>query len=474
MKKDVIIIGGGIIGCSIARELSKYNLDIALIEKESDIACGISKANSGIIHAGFNEKKNTLKSKLTVLGNELYDSLSKDLDFTIKRNGALVLAFNKEEEEKLKELKENGESLKVPSLSLLSKEEIQALEKNISKAATLALYAKTSAVINPYEVTIALGENASENGVEFLLNSKVKAIAKADNSYFVTLENGDTLEGSIVINSTGLFGDEINNLINPKKYTQIPVKGEYILLDKIAGAIVDKTIFTVPTKTSKGILVTKTVDGNLLVGPTAKYALNNEDLKTSKTTLNEIIEKSNNSVENIQFNRTLTTFSGLRPKTLEDDFIIDEVDGFISLVSIDSPGLTAAPAIALYVKELVSNKIKLTEKDNFINRRKRIKKFSELTLDDKNSLIKENPLYGKMICKCELITEGEIVEAIKRPLGARTVDGVKRRTRATMGGCQGVGCLLPISKIISRELNIPLIEVMKNSTCSNAIGFGGK
>ena len=474
MKKDVVIIGAGIVGCAIARELSKYDLKITVIEKENDVATGISKANSGIIHAGFNEKKGTLKAELNIKGNQMYDSLAKDLDFNFNRNGALVLGFNDDDMYKLNTLKCNGTVLGVKDLEILSKEELREIEPNLSTDVVGALYAKTSGIVSPYEVTIALAENACENGVEFILNSEVIDIENTDPGYTIVLKDGRCVNSTIVINSAGINSDEINNMINKNKYTLHPVKGEYLLLDKVAGKIINKTIFQVPSKISKGVLVTPTSDGNLLIGPTAKGIDSKSSLDSTKVSLDEILDKSNKSVTNIPTGRILTTFAGIRPRLDYGDFIIEEAidnENFISLVGIESPGLTAAPAIAVYIKDIISKKLNLKENIYFYPYRKRIIKFTDLSLEEKNELISKNPEYGRMICKCELITEGEIIDSINRPLGARTVDGVKRRTRATMGGCQGIGCLLPISKIISRELGIDITEVTKNSKCSPVIGF---
>lgn len=472
MLKDIIIIGGGIIGCSIARELSKYNLSITLIDKNEDVATGVSKANSGIIHAGFNENPNTLKAKLCVEGNKLYDELSKELNFTFNRNGALVLAFNEEEEEKLIELKNNAEVLNISDITILNKEELIALEKNISTKATAALFAKNSGIINPFEATIALAENAFENGVEFLFNSKVININNSADFCNVTLENGQVIQGKIVINAAGLLSDEINNLINRRHYNHTAVKGEYYLLDKVAGKTVSKTIFTIPSKLSKGILVTPTADGNLLIGPTADEINDRTALNNTLSAMHKIKETASLSVENIPFNRTLNTFSGIRPNISSKDFIIELVDNnIISLVGIASPGLTAAPAIAKHVVELVNNTLTLTKKVNYKATREKVIKFTELSVDEKNALIKENPSYGKIVCKCELITEGEVINAISRPLGAKTLDGIKRRTRATMGGCQGIGCLLPVVTVLSKELGIPLIDINKNNNSSTIVGF---
>lgn len=470
--KDIIIVGGGVIGASIARELSKYELDITLIEKYDDVASGVSKANSGIIHAGYNETLGTLKAKLNVLGNEMFDNLSKDLDFSFKRNGALILAFSEEDMSKIKELKLNGEMLGVKGLEILRREEVLSLEEDVSEKVLGALYAKTSGIVSPYEMTIALAENANVNGVEFKFNSEVMNIEKIEDGYKVILSTGEFLETKCVINAAGLNGDVINNMINDCQYNIKGIKGEYLLFDKIAGRLVKRTLFQVPDKESKGVLVTPTIDGNLMIGPNA-HKTNKKDLKTTKEGLGEIIDKARKSVSQLPLNRSITTFVGVRP-SLKSDFIIEEVKGaknFINVIGIDSPGLTAAPAIGVYVKNLIGNNFNLIKKDNFIRTRRGIIKFDKLGITEKNELIKRDCNYGKIVCKCELITEGEIIDAINRPLGARSVDAVKRRTRATMGGCQGVGCLISVSKIIARELNIDINEVMKNKKDTNIIGY---
>lgn len=469
--KDIVIIGAGVIGCSIARELSKYNLDICVVEKNNDVAEGISKGNSGIVHAGYNEKENTLKAKLNLEGNYLFDGLSKNLDFSFKRNGALILAFNEDEMKKVHELKANGDKLGVPALEVLDRNEVLNLEKNISPKVVGALYAKSSGIVSPYEMTIALGENASENGVEFKLGHKVIDIKKEDDGFILLFENKEIIKTKIIINAAGLYGAFINNLINEEKYEINPLKGEYCLFDKVAGGICKKTLFQVPSKNSKGILVTPTVDGNLLLGPNAK---SDEYVTTSREGIDEIIEKGSKTIEDLPLNRILTTFSGIRPKTDVGDFIIKsskDNPNFINVIGIDSPGLTAAPAIGKYVVSLVSNIVNLTEKNNFKEHRKGIIRFSELNIEEKNKIIKENSSYGKMVCKCELITEGEIIDSIKRPLGATTVDGVKRRTRAMMGGCQGIGCMLTIANILSRELGISINDIKKNNESSVVVGY---
>ncbi|WP_415299076.1 NAD(P)/FAD-dependent oxidoreductase [Clostridium perfringens] len=469
--RDIIVIGAGVVGCSIARELSKYNLDVLVVEKNSDVSEGISKGNSGIVHAGYNEKIGTLKAKLNIEGNKIFDDLSRDLQFPFKRNGAFILAFSDEEMKTLESLKENGEKLGVEGLEILTREEALNIEPNLNKEIVGVLNVKTSGIVSPYEMTIALAENAAENGVEFKLNSKVTNIEKISEGYKVTLNNKELVSGKLIINASGLEGPFLNNLVSMSKREINPVKGEYCLFDKVAGAMINKTLFQVPNKLSKGVLVTPTAEGNLLVGPNA---VEGKTLETSREGIDEILDKSKKSLEELPVARILNTFSGIRPKTKEGDFIIEEVEdakNFINVIGIDSPGLTAAPAIGVYVVNMIKERLDLVEKKNFKKTREKIVRFAELSLEEKNKLIKEKPAYGHMVCKCEFVTEGEIVEAIHRPIKALTVDAIKRRTRASMGGCQGIGCTLPISKILSRELGIDISDINKNSEGSPVIGF---
>ena len=469
--RDIIVIGAGVVGCSIARELSKYNLDVLVVEKNSDVSEGISKGNSGIVHAGYNEKIGTLKAKLNIEGNKIFDDLSRDLQFPFKRNGAFILAFSDEEMKTLESLKENGEKLGVEGLEILTREEALNIEPNLNKEIVGVLNVKTSGIVSPYEMTIALAENAAENGVEFKLNSKVTSIEKISEGYKVTLNNKEIVNGKIIINASGLEGAFLNNLVSMSKREINPVKGEYCLFDKVAGAMINKTLFQVPNKLSKGVLVTPTAEGNLLVGPNA---VEGKTLETSREGIDEILDKSKKSLEELPVARILNTFSGIRPKTKGGDFIIEEVEdakNFINVIGIDSPGLTAAPAIGVYVVNMIKERLDLVEKKNFKKTREKIVRFAELSLEEKNRLIKEKPAYGHMVCKCEFVTEGEIVEAIHRPIKALTVDAIKRRTRASMGGCQGIGCTLTISKILSRELGIDISDINKNSEGSPVIGF---
>lgn len=469
--KDIIIIGSGVVGCSIARELSKYKLNIAVIDKNEDISEGISKANSGIIQGGFNEKKGTLKAKLNLEANKIIDDLAKELDFPFKRNGSLILAFNEDEFQRVKELKNQGNDLGIEELEILEKGEVLDLEENINCDVVGALYVKNSGIVSPYEMTLALAENAFENGVEFILGKEVVDIHKQKEKYKLILKDNDHIEAKMIINASGLEGANLNNLVSDNKYEIEGVKGEYCLLDKLAGTLCERTLFQVPNELSKGVLVTPTVEGNLLIGPNAYLG---EDVKTSRRGIDEIMDKSKLTMEKIPFDRVINTFSGIRPKVKSRDFIIEEAmdaEKFINVIGIDSPGLTCAPAIANYVVELIKDKIELNKKSDFKSYRKKMIKMSELSIEEQNKLISENSAYGKMICKCEFVTEGEVIDSIKRPLGATTLDGVKRRTRAMMGGCQGAGCMIPISAVLSRELGIDISEVNKSTKNSSVVGF---
>lgn len=468
---DLIIIGAGVIGASIARELSKYDLKIMVLEKSNDIAEGTSKANSGIIHAGFDAKTNTLKGILNAKGNIMFDTLQRELDFPFKRNGALVLGFSLDDMEKLAKLKTQGEENGVKNLKLLNRYEILKIEPNISDNVICGLHAPTSGVVCPYEFTISLCENAYENGVKFSLNSEVIDIEKDDDKFIITTKK-DFFSCKYLINAAGVHADDINNMLSKNKLKVIGRRGEYCLFDKIAGKLVSSTLFQLPTKMGKGVLVTQTVDGNLLIGPTALDSDDKDDLKTTADGVGELLEKGGITLNSIPKNRIITSFTGVRAHLENDDFIIEEskdVENFFNAAGIESPGLSSAPAIAVMVRDLLFKKITPKLKTNFNPIRKGIPRVISLSNDEKNNLIKLDPSYGRIVCRCEGITEGEIKSAINRPLGAKNLDGVKKRTRAMMGGCQGGFCTPEIVEILSNELNIPLTEVTKSSETSTLL-----
>jgi len=468
---DVTIIGAGVIGCSIARELSKYELDICVLEKSEDVATGTTKANSAIVHAGFDAKPESLKGRLNASGNLSFDLLSKELDFPFKRIGAFVLCFDKEDIYKLEELKTQGELNGVLGLEILKADKIKEMEPNVSNNAVAALYAPSSGICCPYEMTIALAENANENGVEFRFLREVKNIVKTSDKYIIKTKE-DNIETKLVINAAGIFADDINNMVSEEKIIITPRKGEYCLFDKSAGALVHSTIFQLPTFMGKGVLVTPTVDGNLLIGPNAVDLDDKIDLGTSKAGIEEILFKASISIKDIPVRELISSFTGLRAHSILDDFIIGEpkdAPGFINAAGIESPGLSSAPAIAEYIRGIVVSKLKLELNKKFIAKRKGIIKFRELTNLEKIELIAKMPEYGRIICRCETISEGEIIDAINRPLGAKTLDGVKRRTRALMGRCQAGFCTPKVVNILARELNISMLDVTKCGGKSNIL-----
>lgn len=464
--KKIIVIGGGVIGCSVARELCRYEAEVTVLERFNDVSSGTTKANSGIVHAGFDATTGTLKAKFNMLGNAMFDKLSKELDFPFKRNGAFVLCFDKEDLPSLRELYDRGIRNGVEDIFLLTPDEVHAIEPAITKNIVGALYAKTSGIVSPYEMAIAYAENAAVNGCNFLLNKKVVGLEQKDGDWEVKTEDGSVYGADIVINCAGVHADEINNLVCDKKLTIIPRKGEYMLYDKTCGYLTSTTIFQMPSNMGKGILVAPTTHGNIITGPTAKDVDNKEDLYTTVDGLNEVYDKARKSVPSLNKKFVITQFSGIRAHCTEGDFVIGESDkkGFYNVAGIESPGLTSAPAIAVYVAEDIASMLELKKKKSFVSKRKAIPHFAMMSDSEREKLIKENPLYGKVICRCEVVTEGEIVDAINRPIGATTVDGVKRRTRAGMGRCQSGFCLERVMEILARELGIDFETVVKNES----------
>lgn len=463
MRYDVVIIGAGVSGCAIARELSRLKMNIAVLEKAADVCEGTSKANSGIVHAGYDAIPGTLKAKLNKRGSEMMEDLSKQLDFSYRRNGSIVLCFHKEEEKGLEELLRRGMENGIPQLQILSGDEIRKIEPNISQEVVSALYAPTGGIVCPFGLNIALAENAADNGVSFFFEEEVTAIAKKEESYTVATTK-NTYETALVINAAGVYADRIHKMVSriPMKIT--PRKGEYLLFDKKVSGIVSHTIFQLPTKYGKGVLVTPTVHGNFLIGPTAEDVADKEETATTADGLNDVLKKAALSVKEIPVRQVITSFAGLRAHEEQDDFIIKECEdaaGFIDVAGIESPGLTCAPAIGEYVAELVKRLIPCQEKENFQETRTGIFCMAEATNEQKQQKIKENPAYANVICRCEMVTEGEIMDAIHRTLGATTTDGIKRRTRAGMGRCQSGFCAPKVLGILSRELDVPEEQITK-------------
>ena len=474
---DVAIIGAGVIGSAIARELSKYSANICVIEKEEDVCNGTSKANSAIIHAGFDATPGSLKAKLNVRGNEMMDHLSQELDIPFTRNGSLVVCTKDQDRSGLDELIKKGHANGVPGLEIIEREELIKMEPNLSDDVTCALYAPTGGIVCPFHMTMAFAENAYTNGVSFHLNTEVRNLQKSADGYVIRTLHTDTnteevYEAKVVINAAGVYADELNNMVSSRKLHITARKGEYCLLDKDAGTHVTRTIFQLPSKMGKGVLVSPTIHGNLLVGPTAIDVEDKESLNTTQDGLSSLAITSSMSVKNIPMRQVITSFAGLRAHEDGDDFVIGEADdakGFINVAGIESPGLSSAPAIGELVAGLVKDILALEENKNFIGERKGILRPETLSLEERNELIADCPAYGNIICRCEMISEGEILDAIHRPLGARSLDGVKRRTRAGMGRCQSGFCSPRTMEILERELPLTMYNIGKNGVGSEIV-----
>ncbi len=471
MKYDVVIIGAGVCGSSIARELSRWQLKIAVLEKEEDVCCGTSKANSGIAHAGFDAEEGSLMAKLNVEGSQMMEELSKELDFAYQRNGSLVLCFSEEDRPGLEKLYQRGLKNGVKKLRILEKEEVRALEPNVSDEVVAALYAPTGGIVCPFGLTIAMAENAYTNGAEFFFDRTVTGIEKTEDGWKVQAGE-EVFETACVVNAAGVYADVFHNMVSEKKIHITARRGDYCLLDKGTKGIVTRTVFQLPGKYGKGVLVSPTVHGNTLVGPTAIDIEDKEATATTQEGLSDLREKAGRSVKNLPMNQVITSFAGLRAHEDNHEFIIGEVegaDGFIDCAGTESPGLTSAPAIGKMVANIVAEKLHPAKNENFCGTRKGILNPETLTKEERAALIKEKPAYGTIICRCEMVTEGEIIDAVTRPLGAKSLDGVKRRTRAGMGRCQAGFCSPKTMEIIARERHIPLSEVTKSGGGSRII-----
>lgn len=452
---SVLIIGGGISGCSLLYELSRYQTNTVLIEKENDLCLGTTKANSAIIHGGYDPLSDTKMAKYNVEGNKIIKKLCKDLDVPYKQIGSLVLAFNDDQKKVLHKLYKQGLKSNVPEIQIISGEEALKMEPNLNKEVKAALYSPTAGIISPWKLAIAMAETAVKNGAEVKLNTKVNSIKKEKDYFRVTTNNGE-FKAKYVVNAAGIHSDEINDMADKHKFTVTPSKGEYYLLDKSQGDLVSHVIFQCPNVDGKGVLVTPTVDGNLIVGPNAVPAIK-DDVSTTALGLDFVKKSAVNSVPNINFRETIRNFSGLRALTDKDDFIIGESTtqkGFFNIAGMKSPGLSSAPAIARDMIDMLKKSgLKLEKKSDFINTRHVIR-FNELNNKERAEVISENPLYGNIVCRCETITEGEIVDALNSPIPPCSVDGVKRRCGAGMGRCQGGFCGPKVQQIIARELGI--------------------
>ena len=465
---DVAIIGAGVVGAAIARELSRYNLSIAILDKENDVCCGASKANSAIVHAGYDPEEGTLMARFNLEGAAMYESMCRELSVPYKVNGALVVALDDEQIEHIHHLKQRGGHNGVPRLEILATDELLAREPAVNPEAKGALWVPTSGIVDPMLLTISLVENAVANGAECILNFDVCAIEHIHGGYNISSKNSSITAG-YVINAAGVNSDKIHNMVSPPAFRITPKRGQYFMLDKTVSGIVSSTIFPCPSKAGKGMLVAPTVHGNAMLGPSSDNPLNAEDLATTEDVLDNIRSNVRQLVPNVRVWNCIRTFSGMRAEPDTGDFIIGEASGapgFIDVAGIKSPGLTAAPAIALHVVSILETAgLTLNKKSDFNPILER-KIFNDMPTQEQEAMLKANPMYGRIICRCENVSEGDILDAIKRSPGATTVDGVKRRCRAGMGRCQGGFCGPKVQHILARELSKPLEDIImeKNSS----------
>lgn len=466
---DVVVIGGGIVGTAVLRELSKYDLKCILVEKEPDLAMGTTKANSAILHAGFDAPTGSLKAITNVRGNKLYHELEQELDLDIKWTGSLVAATTDEEMATLQELLERGKANGVEGLKILSREEVLQKEKNLTSVKG-ALWAPSAGVCWPFGAALAFARCAVQNGAEVMRDCRVLGFIKEDGRIIGVETSKGVIKTKYVVNAAGVYADEIAKLAGDESFTITPRKGEYILFDKTAcSSLVFGVVFPTPTKKSKGILVCTTTHGNTFIGPNAQDMEDKEDHAVTAEGMNEIIASARKLIPNLPMGAAITEFSGLRAVSSTGDFIIgaSAVAGLYNAAGMQSPGLTAAPAVAEMLAEAIVKDSGAKAKADFKAELPKKPVFNRLNWDKQAELIKENSLYGRVICRCETITEAEIVEAIHESCGARTVDGVKRRTRAGMGRCQGGFCGPRVTQILARELNIPVPEVLKERADSH-------
>ena len=467
MKTDVVVIGVGAVGCAIARELSKYKIRVLVVDKNEDVGGDASKSNSAIIHTGYDASPGTLESQLVVAANPMYDLIAKDLDVPFKRIGAILPAITEEQFEGLPAIKEKAFKNRVYDIEYKSAKELLEMEPELNPEVKGGLYIPRESIIDPFILVQALAENAAENGVVFMLNSKVTAI-KTENGKIksVVTEKGE-IETEYVINSAGLYCDEIAEMVGKADYKVVARKGQFYILDKNTSCQVNHIVLPIPTKVTKGKLMCPTIHGNMLVGPTAEDQPSKVDKSTSSDGLASIAKDVRNLIPNVNIRETITQYSGLRPNRNPEGLnfnMYDDLHGYINLSGVRSTGLTLSVAMGKYVvQQMLMSGAALTLKDNFIAKRKGIVKFSEQTTEVQEKLIKENPLYGNIICRCETITEAEIMEAIHRPLGAKSMDAVKRRVRAGMGRCQGGFCGPKVIEILARELGVPASSINKNN-----------
>ncbi|MBR5222537.1 MAG: NAD(P)/FAD-dependent oxidoreductase [Clostridia bacterium] len=465
-KAKAVVIGAGAVGCAIARELSKYCIDVVVIDKNDDVGGCASKSNSAIIHTGYDAAPGTLESQLVVAANPMYDEIVEALDIPFKRVGAILPAITDEQFEQLPQIKEKAFKNHVYDIEFKSGKELLEMEPNLNPNVKGGLYIPRESLIDPFIFVQALAENANANGAEFMLNAKVIDIKTENGKVKSVVTTKGEVEADYVINSAGLYCDEIAEMVGKADYKVVARKGQFYILDKNTSCQVERIVLPIPTKVTKGKLMCPTIHGNMLVGPTAEDQDSKVDKSTSTEGLDSIAADVRNLVPNVNLRDTITQYSGLRPNRNPEGLhfdMYDDLKGYINLSGVRSTGLTLSVSMGKYVvQQMLMSGADLVLKDNFISERKGIIKFSEQTREVQDKLIKENPLYGNIICRCETITEAEILDAIHRPLGARTVDAVKRRVRAGMGRCQAGFCGPKVIEILARELGVSTDEINKN------------
>lgn len=453
---DVIIIGAGVIGSMIARTLSKYKLNILVLEKENDVGNGASCANSAIVHSGYDPEPGTLKAKLNVRGNSLFDKVAEELDVEFFRIGSITLANTTEEVEILESLVARAKQNNVP-VKILNHDELKEIEPSITNKVIKGLLAPTCGIVNPFELVVAAMENAMDNGVQLHLCEEVTSIKKNSDS-FTVYTNKSNYDTKYVINCAGVYSDKVNEMINEKSFTIKPRAGSYFVLDHFDNNYVKHVLFNVPSNKGKGVLVSPTTHYNYLVGPSSEFVLDKDDVSTDKETLDSVKNNAYSLVDNLRLDKQIRIFSGIRAVSDTKDFVIEEtIPFFINVAGIQSPGLASSPAIAEMVEGMIQDKVL---KEDYSPYRRRLPRLNKKTFDEKVMLTKENPLYGNIICRCENISEGEIIDSIHRNCGARTIKGVKKRVRPGFGKCQGGFCEASVLKILARELNVPKEKIV--------------
>lgn len=463
MEFDIAVIGGGVVGCAVARLLSAYEESVALIERGPDVADGASKANSGIVHAGFDALPGSLKAELNVEGARMYEALCAELGTPYARPGALVLAFDEEQRATVEALYRQGLANGVEGLEVIGRERILELEPNVNPQVVCALWARTSGLVSPYELTCALADHAALNGVTFLLETEALDIRKEENGFLIETNKGE-IRTRLLVNCAGVSSAKLHNLLSPTKYEIIPRKGEYYLLDRSVAPAFTRTVFQTPGKMGKGVLVSPTAHGNLLLGPTAEDIADDRDTATTAAALRMVSEKARRTWPTESLRTCVTTFAGIRAHEKGDDFIIGPTQGAqgaYEAIGVESPGLSAAPAIAQRLVAQIAEDNRMKQKAGWKPALKRLKPFSAMSNQERAAAYAENPDYGALVCRCEQVTEAEIRDAIRRPVGAHTLDAVKRRTRAGMGRCQGGFCSPRVLEILSEELRVEPTQVTK-------------